>query len=106
MVGSGLLVICSRGRKLHIRPAFYVWRATLWRKCWSRREGYALAKTFKLTLGGLHEKHAVQFGWIVSINGTFAVGAKKPRKTEIQLVGCRTFRIRTDFQPASIFHIN
>lgn len=66
MMGNGLLGVCSRGRKLHIRSALYVWRATFWRIFWSPREDYALAKILKLILGGLHEKHAVQLGFWVS----------------------------------------
>jgi len=62
-MGSGLLRVCSRGKKLHIRSALYVWRAAFWRKFWSRREGYALAKILKLILEGLREKHAVHLGF-------------------------------------------
>jgi hypothetical protein len=49
-----------------------------------------------LTLGGLHERHAVQRGiWVQTEYLLWDRG--KPRKTLIELAGHRTFRMRTDF---------
>jgi hypothetical protein len=57
-----------------------------------------------LTLGGLHERHAVQRGiWVRTQHLLQDRG--KPRKTLIDLAGRRTFRMRTDFQPA-VRHLN
>jgi hypothetical protein len=57
-----------------------------------------------LTLGGLHERHAVQRGiWVPTQHLIWDRG--KPRKTLIELAGRRTFRMRTEFQPA-VRHLN
>jgi hypothetical protein len=50
----------------------------------------------KLPLGGLHVKHTEQRGiWVPTQHLLWDQG--KPRKTLIELVGRRTFRMQTDF---------
>jgi hypothetical protein len=60
------------------------------------QEEYIKAKLFMLPLGGLHEKYVVQRGiWVPTQHSLWDQG--KQQKTLIELAGCRTFRMQTDF---------
>jgi hypothetical protein len=61
-----------------------------------RQEGYIKAKLLMLQLGGLYVKHAVQRGILVPTQHLLW-DEGKPRRTLIDLVGRRTFRMQTDF---------
>jgi hypothetical protein len=55
-----------------------------------------MAKVLMFPLGGLHVKHAVQRRILVSTQHLIW-DQGKPRKALIQLAGCSTLRMQTDF---------
>ena len=57
--------------------------------------------TTKFKSGGLYEKHVVAT-WNLGNHLTFAFGTEKPRKTCVEVVGRRTFRILTSSQQSGI----
>jgi hypothetical protein len=67
-----------------------------WKKFSPTLGGLHLGEILKLTLGGLHVKHAVQRGIRVPTQ-RLLWDQGKPRKILIEMAGRRTFRMQTDF---------